>query len=111
MTYSSGFYKEESESIEDAQKAKYQLILDTLDLPVGSSILEIGCGWGGFLEHASKQGYLVKGITISPSQFKFAKERIENLETVPEIELIDYRLLEGKFDAVVSIEMLSLIHI
>jgi cyclopropane-fatty-acyl-phospholipid synthase len=105
MTYSSGFYKEENETIEEAQKSKYQLILDTLDLPVGSSILEIGCGWGGFLEHASNQGYLVKGITISPSQFKFAQDRIENLEIVPDIELIDYRLLEGKFDAVVSIEM------
>ena len=105
MTYSSGFYKDENETIEQAQKAKYQLILDTLDLPVGSSILEIGCGWGGFLEHASSQGYLVKGITISPSQFKFARDRIENLEIVPDIELIDYRLLEGKFDAVVSIEM------
>ena len=105
MTYSSGFYKEENETIEEAQKGKYQLILDTLDLPVGSSILEIGCGWGGFLEHASNQGYLVKGITISPSQFKFAQDRIENLEIVPDIELIDYRLLEGKFDAVVSIEM------
>ena len=102
MTYSSGFYKENNETIEEAQKAKYQLILDTLDLPVGSRILEIGCGWGGFLEHASKEGYLVKGITISPSQFKFAKDRVENLETVPDIELIDYRLLEGKFDAVVS---------
>ena len=105
MTYSSGFFKEENETIEEAQKGKYQLILDTLDLPVGSSILEIGCGWGGFLEHASNQGYLVKGITISPSQFKFAQDRIENLEIVPDIELIDYRLLEGKFDAVVSIEM------
>ena len=105
MTYSSGFYREKNETIEEAQKAKFQLILDTLDLPVGSSILEIGCGWGGFLEHASNQGYLVKGITISPSQFKFARERIENLEIVPDIELIDYRLLEGKFDAVVSIEM------
>jgi len=105
MTYSSGFYKGNNETIEEAQKAKYQLILDTLDLPIGSRILEIGCGWGGFLEHASKEGYLVKGITISPSQFKFAKDRIENLEAVPDIELIDYRLLEGKFDAVVSIEM------
>ena len=105
MTYSSGFFKEENETIEEAHKGKYQLILDTLDLPVGSSILEIGCGWGGFLEHASNQGYLVKGITISPSQFKFAQDRIENLEIVPDIELIDYRLLEGKFDAVVSIEM------
>ncbi|MDC3108559.1 cyclopropane-fatty-acyl-phospholipid synthase family protein [SAR86 cluster bacterium] len=105
MTYSSGFYKDENETIEQAQKGKYQLILDTLDLPVGSRILEIGCGWGGFLEHASNQGYLVKGITISPSQFKFAQDRIEKLEIVPDIELIDYRLLEGKFDAVVSIEM------
>ena len=90
MTYSSGFYKGNNETIEEAQKAKYQLILDTLDLPIGSRILEIGCGWGGFLEHASKEGYLVKGITISPSQFKFAKDRIENLETVPDIESVSY---------------------
>ena len=66
---------------------------------------EIGCGWGGFLEYAAKRSFDVKGITISPSQFQFAKTRIGQMEKIPEIELIDYRKISGKFDAIVSIEM------
>ena len=105
MTYSSGFFEGNSDSLKEAQNRKYKLILDTLDLPKNSSILEIGCGWGGFLEYASSVGYKIKGITISQEQFKFASNRIKGLTNDPEIELIDYRKLKGKFDAVVSIEM------
>ena len=105
MTYSSGFFEGNSDSLKEAQNKKYKLILDTLDLPKKSSILEIGCGWGGFLEYASSVGYKIKGITISQEQFKFASSRIIGLTNDPEIELIDYRKLKGKFDAVVSIEM------
>ena len=105
MTYSSGFFEGNSDSLKEAQNKKYKLILDTLDLPKKSSILEIGCGWGGFLEYASSVGYKIKGITISQEQFKFASNRIIGLTNDPEIELIDYRKLKGKFDAVVSIEM------
>ena len=105
MTYSSGFFEGNSDSLKEAQNRKYKLILDTLDLPKNSSILEIGCGWGGFLEYASSVGYKIKGITISQEQFKFASNRIKGLTNNPEIELIDYRKLKGKFDAVVSIEM------
>ena len=105
MTYSSGFFERNSDSLKEAQNRKYKLILDTLNLPKNSSILEIGCGWGGFLEYASSVGYKIKGITISQEQFKFASNRIKGLTNNPEIELIDYRKLKGKFDAVVSIEM------
>ena len=105
MTYSSGFFEGNSDSLKEAQNRKYKLILDTLDLPKNSSILEIGCGWGGFLEYASSVGYKIKGITISQEQFKFASNRIKGIANDPEIELIDYRKLKGKFDAVVSIEM------
>ena len=105
MTYSSGFFERNSDSLKEAQNRKYKLILDTLGLPKNSSILEIGCGWGGFLEYASSVGYKIKGITISQEQFKFASNRIKGLTNNPEIELIDYRKLKGKFDAVVSIEM------
>ena len=105
MTYSSGFFEGNSDNLKEAQNKKYKLILDTLDLPKKSSILEIGCGWGGFLEYASSVGYKIKGITISQEQFKFASNRIKGLTNNPEIELIDYRKLKGKFDAVVSIEM------
>ena len=76
-----------------------------LNLKEGARILEIGCGWGGFLEYAARRGFEVKGITISPSQFQFAKTRIGQMEKIPEIELIDYRKISGKFDAIVSIEM------
>ena len=105
MTYSSGFFEGNSDNLKEAQNKKYELILDTLNLPKNSSILEIGCGWGGFLEYASSVGYKIKGITISQEQFKFASNRIKGLTNNPEIELIDYRKLKGKFDAVVSIEM------
>ena len=105
MTYSSGFFEGNSDNLKEAQNKKYKLILDTLNLPKNSSILEIGCGWGGFLEYASSVGYKIKGITISQEQFKFASNRIKGLTNNPEIELIDYRKLKGKFDAVVSIEM------
>ena len=105
MTYSSGFFEGNSDNLKEAQNKKYKLILDTLNLPKNSSILEIGCGWGGFLEYASSVGYKIKGITISQEQFKFASNRIRGLTNNPEIELIDYRKLKGKFDAVVSIEM------
>ncbi len=105
MTYSSGFFEGNSDNLKEAQNKKYKLILDTLNLPKNSSILEIGCGWGGFLEYASSVSYKIKGITISQEQFKFASNRIKGLTNNPEIELIDYRKLKGKFDAVVSIEM------
>ena len=107
MTYSSGFFEGNSDNLKEAQNKKYKLILDTLNLPKNSSILEIGCGWGGFLEYASSVGYKIKGITISQEQFKFASNRIKGLTNNPEIELIDSRKLKGKFDAVVSIEMFA----
>ena len=105
MTYSSGIFYQDTKSLCEAQNNKYQSILDLLDLNEGSKILEIGCGWGGFLEYATKKGFDVKGITISPSQLEFAKTRLQNIKKNPEIELIDYREVSGKYDAVVSIEM------
>ena len=73
-------------------------------------VLEIGCGWGGFAEYAAKKvGCSIKGITISPSQLKFAKNRIKEskLENKVSLELCDYRDLKGKYDRVVSIEMIE----
>jgi len=105
MTYSSGIFYEGTNNLTEAQENKYQSILDMLNLKKEARILEIGCGWGGFLEYASRRGFDVKGITISPSQFEFAKTRIGQMEKIPEIELIDYRKISGKFDAIVSIEM------
>ncbi len=108
MTYSSALFEgDRSRSLEDAQKAKYQRILDKLDPEPGSHILDIGCGWGGFTEFAAKQGFRVTSVTISKEQGEFARERIydKGLDNIARIELMDYRNISGQFDYIVSIGM------
>ncbi len=100
MTYSSALYKTEGDDLQTAQRSKYGRILDHVN--AAESVLEIGCGWGGFAEEAAKQQRKVTGLTISPSQHKFAKER---LGSSADIRLMDYRDCDGLFDAIVSIEM------
>ena len=108
MTYSSALFQNlEDEPLESAQKNKYQKIIDSLNLKPGDNILEIGCGWGGFIEHASKLGINVTGLTISKEQFEYASSRITNLGGTQKILYEDYRVHEGLYDAVVSIEMLE----
>ena len=108
MTYSSALFQNlEEEPLESAQKNKYQKIIDSLNLKSGDNVLEIGCGWGGFIEHASKLGINVTGLTISKEQFDYASSRITNLGATQKILYEDYRVHEGLYDAVVSIEMLE----
>ena len=110
MTYSSAIFKNEKESLAEAQENKYQLLIDSLDIKPHHKVLEIGCGWGGFAEYAAKKvGCTIKGITISPSQLKFATNRIQELklDNKVSLELCDYRDLKGKYDRVVSIEMIE----
>ena len=108
MTYSSALFQNlEEEHLESAQKNKYQKIIESLNLKPGDNILEIGCGWGGFIEHASKLGINVTGLTISKEQFEYATSRITNLSGTQKILYEDYRVHEGLYDAVVSIEMLE----
>jgi len=107
-TYSGAWFEENlSRSLEAAQNAKYQRIVDTLGLRPGMRVLEIGCGWGGFARHAARLGIAVHGLTISQNQYDFAVERIRNegLDRYAHIELRDYRDVRGQYDAVVSIEM------
>jgi cyclopropane-fatty-acyl-phospholipid synthase len=108
MTYSSAYYGgEENLPLEKAQEKKYQAILDKLAGKKGEHILEIGCGWGGFAEHAAKQGYRVTGLTLSKQQTEFARDRMKKagLSDLVEIKILDYRDAEGKYDHIVSIEM------
>ncbi len=101
MTYSSALFAS-NESLPQAQRRKYERILSRLN---GSeSVLEIGCGWGGFAEQAADAGYDVTGLTISPSQHAFATNR---LNSKADIRLQDYREVRGKFDSIVSIEMIE----
>jgi cyclopropane-fatty-acyl-phospholipid synthase len=102
MTYSSGLYKSGDETLEQAQNQKYDRILEQLRLKNGS-ILEIGCGWGGFAERALKFGdFNIKGLTLSKEQKNYADERLGEKAN---IALEDYRIQKGQYDSIVSIEM------
>lgn len=109
MTYSSALFQNENETLEDAQNNKYQSMLNLIGAKPGDHIVEIGCGWGGFMEYAGKRGFSVTGITISNEQFAFATERMktQKLEENCKVMLCDYRDLNGTFDHAVSIEMIE----
>ncbi len=106
MTYSAGIFNEQS-SLEASQHTKYDRILDQLEIMDGDSVLEIGCGWGGFAEHALIKHFIdYRGITISNEQLNYAKERLEKITIRKNlIAFEDYRDTKGKFDRIVSIEM------
>ena len=107
-TYSSAIFNGNyAQSLHSAQSNKYQRIIDKLGLRAGSRVLEIGCGWGGFAEHAARLGIHVHGVTISPAQLAIAQQRItqQNLGELVQLEICDYRDLHGEYDAIVSIEM------
>ena len=101
MTYSSALYAGTDE-LYRAQQNKYERILSKFDKPK-ASVLEIGCGWGGFAERAAADSHKVTGLTISPAQHAFATNRLKNADA--EIRLQDYRKCKGQFDNIVSIEM------
>ena len=108
MTYSSAYFKKDTETLEKAQENKYKSIIDQLGVKAGDHILEIGCGWGGFGEYAaSKRGLKVTGLTISKEQYDYAVERIKKagLSSLVEIKLQDYRDEVGVYDGIASIEM------
>lgn len=111
-TYSSAcFDGDPARSLEEAQAAKYQRIVDTLGLRAGMRALELGCGWGGFAEYAARLGIHVDALTISQEQHRFAVRRIAQagLAERARILLRDYRHASGDanggYDAIVSIEM------
>ncbi|MDP3540787.1 MAG: cyclopropane-fatty-acyl-phospholipid synthase family protein [Azonexus sp.] len=102
MSYSAAIYRDVDDgSLESAQHAKYRRILHHLKAGAGQSVLEIGCGWGGFAEMAVEQGLQVTGLTLSPAQLEWAQKRVPSAD----LRLQDYRDTSEQFDHVVSIEM------
>ncbi len=110
MTYSSALFKSNKETLEEAQIEKYDNLCKNIGLNSTHHLLEIGSGWGGFSTFAAaKYGCKITTITISDEQFKFTKKLIEerNLSNLIDIKLCDYREITGKYDRIVSIEMLE----
>lgn len=106
MTYSSAIYKDEHDSLKEAQYNKYDRILDKITN--SESILEIGCGWGGFAERAIQtKNCTIKGITLSQQQQSYANTRLEKYQDAAEIVIEDYRHQTGKYSTIVSIEMIE----
>jgi cyclopropane-fatty-acyl-phospholipid synthase len=110
MTYSSAYFTDRDQSLEDAQIAKYRRVADLAGVAEGSRVLEIGCGWGGFAEFAAgTRGAAVTAITLSRRQLDYASDRIKQagLDQSAEFRFQDYRDTEGQYDQVCSIEMIE----
>ncbi|WP_277560169.1 SAM-dependent methyltransferase [Acinetobacter beijerinckii] len=110
MMYSSAVYKHKDMTLEEASDYKKELICQKLQLKPMDHLVEIGSGWGGFAIYAAQHyGCKVTTITISQAQYDEATKRIADagLSHRVNVQLKDYRLLEGKFDKLVSIEMIE----
>jgi cyclopropane-fatty-acyl-phospholipid synthase len=109
MVYTCAFFATGGETLDEAQRAKLDIICRKLRLKPGETLLDIGCGWGGLALHAAEHfGAHVTGVTLSEAQHSLANERIRErgLGDRVRIELRDYRDLGGvQFDKLVSIGM------
>jgi cyclopropane-fatty-acyl-phospholipid synthase len=105
MNYSSALY-EGDEPLESAQLAKLDRAAELLDLSGGECTLEIGCGWGALAERLiGRYGATVKGLTLSLEQLAYCRERLSGRPF--EGKLQDYRHETGRYDRIVSVEMLE----
>ncbi|QDK44595.1 SAM-dependent methyltransferase [Bdellovibrio sp. ZAP7] len=110
MTYSAGLFDSSSVDLQQAQMKKYDRIIDALDIRAGDHVLEIGCGWGGFFSRAvERTGCRVTAVMNSPSQAQYNRELIARSGFGNQVELRqqDYREIEGRYDKIVSIEMIE----
>ncbi len=103
MIYTCGYWKNAA-SLDEAQEKKLQLICDKIKLEPGMRVLDIGCGWGGFLKYCAEK-YKIRGVgvTVSEEQAALARQNCRGLDV--EIFLQDYREITGKYDRIVSIGM------
>ena len=110
MMYSSAIFETSKQTLEEASLAKLKRICKKLDLKSSDHVIEIGTGWGGFAIYAAQHyGCKITTTTISQAQYQLALERIKEvgLEDKIEVLLSDYRDLTGKYDKLVSIEMIE----
>jgi len=110
LIYSSALYAPGDSTLEQAQVRKLARVAQLLDLQPGQRVLEIGCGWGGLaVELAREHGVQLTGVTLSREQLAHARAQVAQagLQDAVELRLQDYRELQGRFERIVSIEMLE----
>jgi cyclopropane-fatty-acyl-phospholipid synthase len=109
MTYSSALYSRPDQGLEAAQERKLARILALLEMEEGHRVLEIGCGWGDLAARLAKSGCHVTGLTLSKEQLAHARAlaQAEGIAGRTDLRLQDYRDVGGRYDRVVSIEMLE----
>ncbi len=113
MTYSSAWFDDsddfDDEPLESAQLRKLDGVLDYADVSEGTRLLEIGTGWGSLAIRAAERGARVTTITLSQQQAELATELVKDrgLDSLVDVRLLDYRDVEGEYDAIVSIEMIE----
>lgn len=109
LSYSCAYFENETDTLERAQLAKIERILDKLEPKVGEHWLEIGTGWGALAIGAAERGVRVTTVTISREQAKLAEARVREagLSDRVEVRIQDYRELIGTYDKLVSVEMLE----
>ncbi len=110
MQYSSAIYSQDAKTLTPAQQNKMHIVCQRLDLKSSDHVVEIGTGWGGLAIYIAQHvGCRVTTTTISDAQFMYAQDKVKKLHLEDKITLLkqDYRKLEGKFDKLVSIEMIE----
>ncbi len=109
MLYSCALFSP-GDDLAQAQRRKLDRLCDALELQPGDHLLEIGCGWGGMAIHAARtRGCRVTAITVSRAQHDLARQRvaIAGVDHLVDVRYLDYRDLDGRFDKIVSIEMIE----
>lgn len=110
MMYSSAIFTSPEQSLHDAQINKLDYLISKARIKDTDHVLEIGSGWGSFaIRAAQTRGCRVTTITLSNEQLHFTRKRVLELGLAEQVkvELIDYRMMKGKFDKIVSIEMIE----
>jgi cyclopropane-fatty-acyl-phospholipid synthase len=108
MAYSCAYFRNENDTLEQAQQHKYEHICRKLQLKPGEALVDIGCGWGGMLIYAAKHyGIHGVGCTLSKQQAEYAVDLIKREGLSKEISIVleDYRNIQGEFDKFVSVGM------
>jgi cyclopropane-fatty-acyl-phospholipid synthase len=108
MTYSSALFAP-GDSLDRAQHRKIDTLLDRTGVGTGTSVLEIGTGWGELAVRAAARGARVTTLTISPSQWRAARSRAESASVADrvDVQLRDYREATGCYDVILSVEMIE----